>query len=41
MPIELSDLLNLPFLENFTNITSEELILTKFKLLQVTSYQHT
>ena len=38
MPTKLSNLLNLPFLENFTNITSDELILTKFKLLQVTSY---
>ena len=38
MPIKLINFLNLPFLENFTNITSDELVLTKFKFLQVTSY---
>ena len=38
MPTKLSNFLNLPFLENFANITSDELILTKFELLQVTSY---
>ena len=38
MPIKLSNFLNLPFLENFANIISDELILTKFKLLKVTSY---
>lgn len=30
-------LAQLPFLENFVNITSNELILTQFKILQVTS----
>ena len=38
MATKLSNFLNLPFLENLANITSDELILTKFKLLQVTSY---
>ena len=38
MPTKLSNFLNLPFLENFANITSDELILTKFKLLQVILY---
>ena len=38
MATKLSNFLNLPFSENFANITSDELILTKFKLLQVTTY---
>ena len=38
MATKLSNFLSLPFSENFANITSDEVILTKFKLLQVTPY---